>query len=247
MALDHITWKSTEMPDPFPEFSESEGVFEFTMNRMENEPERLLGQLGIVVGDTAAAVLTFDIDIGHPSGSYETVGHCYSGATVSGTVTLNDPLHPPFEVQDSFTIPPFQTISTCEKEPDALIEHWEAYEAVLIGTFTKIWQASAVPMLLEIMTREFQGLLYKQAATIDAFASIDDEAIDAADTVVFLEAVIDLVDYLVQAEGRERDDHIRAGAAANRLLEAYAGTDHGIDTLDDVEEWREWLATWDAC
>jgi hypothetical protein len=216
---------------------------------MESVAEATLKPIGVAVSDRANAVLSFDLVWEALSADYETLGRCYSGVTLAGTVSLIDPQHPPVEAQVSFTIPPPRGIyeSGCHKEwDDRLPMYLEVLKPLATLAITEIWQEAAFPKLMERLTEDYDGHpLYPQVAALEAFEGIDGE-IDPADTAMFLGAVIDLIEYLIEVEGQYTnvDDEERAEAVAGRLLEAYAGVNYGLSTMADVQEWRDWLAEW---
>ena len=248
---------TTTLAPPAVAAWDGEGVFELSLDFdfepshmmtdrtfMSNAVRWMFEQMGITVTDGADAVLTFDL-VGDALGaSYQGVGWCLEGATMAATVTLSDPGHPPADVQKSFTVPPPPVIfaSGCVTDPEMVTAYLDAFIPASLLAITDLWQGSAVPMLMAELTSDYeQRELWEQATAIAAFESIDDEAISKADTVAFLGAVIDLVEYLV-----ERDLTVSQGAdsAARHLLAAYAGVDHGVTTTEDVDLWREWLAGW---
>lgn len=246
-------WDSGGVSEVALEFTRGPGsgdvVFVGLDRDMESIARAALAPIGVTVGDHANAVLSFDLVWEALSANYEALGRCYSGATVSGTVSLIDPQHPPVDVQVRFTIPPPRGIyeSSCHEDwDDRLPIYLEVLSPLAILAIAEIWQEAAVPMLTEHLAGDYEGhVLYKQVAALEAFEGIDGE-IGPADTVLFLGEVIDLVEYLIEIEGQypNVDDEERAKAAAGRLLKAYAGADYGLSTMDDVREWRDWLSEW---
>ncbi|MFH1331107.1 MAG: hypothetical protein ABIJ48_10710, partial [Actinomycetota bacterium] len=133
--------------------------------------------------------------------------------------------------------------SSCVKDPEMMTAYLDAFGPASMLAITALWQGAAVPMLKAYLDEDYaRQYLWNQATAIAAFESIDDATIENADTAAFLGAVIDLVEYLVE---KEDDTHEGADLAAQHVLEAYAGVDYGVATMDDVEEWREWLANWE--
>jgi hypothetical protein len=254
----HAPTTTTTLAPPPVSAWDGDGVFEISLDygfepssmmtdrrHMSNATTWMFEQMGIMVTDHADAVLTFDL-VGNPlSASYQGVGRCYEGAELDATVTLTDPVHEPTEVRVSFTIPPPPTIyaSGCVKDLEMVTAYLDAYVPLSILAITELWQGAAVPMHLAYLNADYSNsYLWDQTTAMTAFESIDDDAISHADTAEFLGTVIDLVEYLV-----ETGDNSSQGAdvAAQHLLAAYAGVDYGVATIDDVQEWREWLAGWD--
>ena len=250
------TTTTTQAPPPVAAW-DGEGVFEVSLDFgfepsymmtdrtfMSNAAEWMLEQMGITVTDGAEAVLGFDLVGEALSASYQGVGRCYEGATISATVTLSDPQHPPVGVQVSFTAPPPSVIyaSSCVKDPEMVTAYLDAFGPAAMLAITDLWQEAAVPMLIGYLNEDYaERYLWTQATAMTAFESLDDETISDTDTVAFLEAVIDLVEYLVESGD---DSTEGADLAAQHVLTAYAGVEYGVTTIDDVNQWREWLAGW---
>ena len=248
---------TTTLAPPAVAAWDGEGVFELSLDFdfepyymmtdrkfMSNAVTWMFEQMGITVADGADAVLTFDLVGDALSASYQGVGQCYEGATMAATVTLSHPGHPPADVRTTFTVPPPPVIyaSGCVQDPEMVTAYLDAFIPAAMLAITDLWQGSAVPMLMAELTDDYeQRELWDQATAIAAFESIDDEVIGKEDTVAFLSAVIDLVEYLVESDLTTSQG---ADAAARHLLAAYAGVDHGVSTTEDVDLWREWLADW---
>jgi hypothetical protein len=203
-----------------------------------------LRSMGIDTDEAAAAILHFDLDGTGLSSSYGDLGRCYTGARVSGTATLSAPDLPDLQEWLSWELgTPFVVFApSCESESE-FAPYPVAFAVAVLPVYPAFWGAGAVPALLDVADMEIRDTVEELplvAAAMDAFRELDRDAVSPADARHFLEKVIDLVAYLVETGFTPHGaDH-----AARRLLTAYAGTDYGIATADDVAEWRAWLEDW---
>jgi hypothetical protein len=256
------TTTTTLSPPPVAAWG-GDGVFELSLDFtfepsylmtdrtfMSNVAKAMLDAMGITVVLGADALLTFDVVGEALSASYQGVGRCYEGATITASATLSDSHHVPAVAAASATVPPPAVIfaSDCAGDPESSTAYLPAFSVAATLAITDLWQAASVPMLADVLARDYERrMLWDQVAAIEAFRSLDDDAIDAVAAAKFLAAVIDLVEYLVEESENAslRDYGLAAREAAQRLLEEYAGVDHGVTTADDVAEWREWLIGWE--
>lgn len=219
---------------------------EFVEHNLAAEARRLLRQAGIGVEDESEVTLAFSMTGRARSASYQGVGRCYTGASVSGTMTLSAPGRDEIVVPLSYDLPATSIVfsTDCQSEADGA-PYTGAISIAMIPALVKLWRGAMVPVLLDVTSAGVTDSVYdlqRKAVAIDAFRGLDDDEIDAVQTVAFLESVINLVEYLVETGFSPH----KADVAARRLLEAYAGKNFGVATMDDVAEWREWLAEWES-
>jgi hypothetical protein len=203
-----------------------------------------LAAIGISTDDDAGAILRLDLEGSAVSRSYQSLGRCYSGARVSGTVTLNAPDHAAKEVRISWEYPAPKVIfsSNCETDPD-YAPYEVAFATAFVPALPALWGEESAPALIAIIRADVRNStedLPLKAAAMDVFRGLDPDLLDPADINVCLRLTIDTVEYLVENGFTPHG----ADIAARRLLAEYSGTNFGISTMDDVDEWRDWLDTW---
>ena len=214
---------------------------------MTADAEDGLEVMGIDESSDAAAVLDFDLDGTPLAADYGELGRCYAGAEISGTVRLSSPDHPTTLSEDvSYRLdPPFFVFQRdCSDDPEDA-PYGPVFRIVLPHALTAIWGASAVPYLVDALDGRLDDSArdYPQwAAVMDAFRGLEDGRISEEDTREFLSRVIDTIGQLVESGNTPHG----LETAARRVLEAYAGTDYGVGTEEDVQQWRDWLDGWEG-
>jgi len=213
---------------------------------IEREIEDAIEVMGIDESGSAVAVFEITLEGSPLSDVYGQFGVCHNGARLSGTIRLVDPDHPTVSSVVDFRLPTpnFLFGWQCRDDPDDA-PYVEAFRPMLTEALADIWGPAAVPYLISVLDGvvENSGQDYPHwAAAMDAFRRLDDEAISEDDTRIFLRRVIAVVQELVESGNSPHG----ADVAARRVLEAYAGVNHGVATEDDVDQWQEWLSGWDG-
>jgi len=243
-------------PAPSVEGWEGEGVYEVALQvdfepalvglDMEFEIRSALATIGVDVAGDADAALTFDLDGTPYSYKYGSFGYCYTAAQISGRVTLSAPDLPDVSDNVSYRLqrPSVVFSSQCRAEPDGA-PYVETFMPTLTEALASIWGPSAVPYLISVLDGEVRnsGHDYPHwAAALDGFRRLNDGDISEGDTREFIARAIDVVEELVESGNSGHGVDV----AVRKLLEAYAGTNYGVATADDVQQWRDWLDGWDG-
>lgn len=213
---------------------------------MEGDVEDALEIMGIDEDSDAGALLTFDIEGTPYSDVYGDLGRCYTAARISGSVRLTAPDRIDVSEELSYRLEtPFVVFRrNCSDDPDDA-PYAPVFQVVLPDALTGIWGPAAVPYLIAALDGEVRdsGWDYPHwAAVMDAFRDLDDRDIADEDTREFLGRAIDALAGLVETGYSPHG----LATAAGRVLEAYAGTNYGVASEDDVRQWRDWLEGWEG-
>jgi len=250
----------TPSPTPLPAVAvvgwEGEGVRVVSLEVEFNYAERAsdleaivllaLGQVGLDVGDDPDAIVRVDLEGTPLSARYTDAGECHSGARISGTVRLTGDGMPRVEAPLEGSVPTPFLISACEKDP-AGAPFEEAFEMGFSSAMAEILGPASVPYLSEVLAFPRSGywsvILPIQAAAIDAYRTLDHDAIPIAHQYEFLDQVLWSVAPVIGNPDPEGDKYIRT---VRRVLLDYSETNFGFANEDDLESWRQWLTEWAA-
>jgi hypothetical protein len=204
-----------------------------------------LALLGLEVTGDSETLMAFALEGSALFDTYGSHGMCYTGARVSGIVTLTAPGRPDLEARLSGEVPPSPVVVlTCEKDAD-YAPFDDAFEKGLLGVAADFWGSAATPLLIDVVEREVATSaldLALKAVAMDEFRALIPGDLPSEQEVAMLEAAVGVIAYLVETGYTPHG----ADQAARRLLTAYSGTDFGAATTEDVGEWRAWLEGWVA-
>ena len=207
--------------------------------------EAALRDLRVEPSDDAAAVLAFDLTGTALSAQYGDIGTCYTGARVTGTMTLTAPDRPAVErwLEGNVPLPFLIMSSSCPSDPEDA-PFAPAFQRPFVAALADVWGPGSLPYLARVMYQDLRGdwdvALGIKMEAIDAYRGFGAGSLGTEEVASFLVGVIAAVDQTLNSEA---DAAVDFRAAARRLLLEYSDTDFGF-TAEAMYEWRSWLDDW---
>ena len=219
---------------------------EYATTGLRDEVRLALRLIGVDVRDDSDVTLRAELDTVPRGATYGSLGTCYSGATVSGTITLEGPVGES-SLQVTGNVPtPFAVMSISCRSIPADAPFAPAFAAVVMDSMVEFFGPASVPYLADLVSRPMEGawtpwLILRREAVL-VFGAMDSSEIPPAVQGDFLGAAIDGLERIVVSGG---DDDIPPYLNALRqVLVSYSGEDFGFEDEADLAEWRSWLSSW---